>query len=94
MNTLTVRQINKMKHAIGFDGYRIKVRKPRTYNAYRNRYITDGSEPDWDDLVGKGLACRGDYGNNPMRDSKIYSLTQNGLAVLGRILDIQITEGD
>lgn len=49
---LSLRQIEKMKHAIGFS--REKIKRNR-YGAYRNRFVVSNSDKDWEELVSSDM---------------------------------------
>lgn len=62
-------QLSYMKHALGLD----YENRP-----YRNRFFTDESDPNWNDLVGKGLAVKGT--KHPNNDENVYFwLTKSGV---------------
>lgn len=83
---LTIKQIENMKHAIGFDLTKIKRGK---YSAYRNYFTTSGLDKSWDDLVNKGYAQVGNFGKG-----KWYSVSQDGIKALETIYEVNITEVD
>jgi hypothetical protein len=55
---LSLCQIEKMQHAIGFDRRNIKSMR---YKAYRNRYIVSHLDNDWEELISIGYAIRKDF---------------------------------
>lgn len=55
---LSLCQIEKMKHAIGFS--REKIKRNR-YNAYRNRFVASNSDKDWEELVSIGYAEKREF---------------------------------
>jgi len=91
MDTLTVEQIDNMKHAIGFDQKKVKRGK---HGAYRNYYTTCKPHDGWETLVETGYAIKFPFsrgvGENPM----MYSVSKNGMEALEKILGIKITEVD
>ena len=46
---ITASQVAKMRHALGLD---------RAASYYRNRYTVDQIQPEWEDLISKGLAFK------------------------------------
>lgn len=91
---VTAVQIDDMKHCIGLKHDNVTGTKHRKYSVYRNYFTTAGDDPDWDNLVGQGLATKHDFprgcGDNP----KAYCVSKEGLELLNRIMDINITEAD
>ncbi|GKU79811.1 hypothetical protein [Paenibacillus sp. L3-i20] len=85
--TITLNQIDEMKHCIGYDKKHVKRGK---YRAYRN-YFNNGDEqcPSWEELVSKGYAKQ-----FKQFDAIIYCLTDAGKLLLEKILDVKITEMD
>lgn len=71
LSALTEMQINKMKHAIGFDSFT---------PFYRNYYQVH-DDADWNDLVGKGLSVKG---NQNMMN--YYSLNDYGKEVISTLI--------
>jgi hypothetical protein len=84
--TLNAEQIDDMKHSIGFEWR--KVRKG-VYEAYRNYYTTCGNNASWDKLVEQGLAVKRDFPQG-LADSKIYFVSEAGIAFLEKMLSITI----
>lgn len=82
---LSLRQINIMKHAIGFNRYSIKKGR---YEAYRNRYITN-SDKDWDELIEIGFADKRVY---DLEETVMYFVTENGMKYLGMLFECMIIE--
>lgn len=84
--SLSLEQIDNMKHAVGFK--HSKVRRGK-YFAYRNYYTTSGNDASWDDLVNQGIAT-----NRPLYNGQglIYFLSDRGMAVLSKILGLTISE--
>lgn len=89
--TITAKQIDHMKLCIGFSACRVKQGK---YEAYRNRFITYYDNLNWDDLVAKGLAKKQPFRNGAGENPQLYYLSEEGLRVLGDLLDVKITEMD
>lgn len=56
LNMITVKQIDDMKHAIGFDKSRTTGIKHRKMYAYRNYYMSYKKMEDWEKLVYLKLA--------------------------------------
>lgn len=77
--SLTISQINKMKHAIGYEKSYVKRGK---YIAYRNYYACGAENRDFDYLVFWGLA----YESSPY----YFHITKLGAEILGGILGIKI----
>lgn len=88
---LSTKQVEDMKHCIGFDGKRVQRRK---YEAYRNYYTTPNNNSSWDGIVRAGLANSepfpGGVGDNP----QMYSLNEKGFKFLSDLLECKIVEGD
>lgn len=85
---LSFRQIDIMKHAIGFS--RDKVKKNR-YVAYRNRYVTSATDKDWEDLVFVGYATKREF---EIEKQIGYYVSSEGLKFLGCLFDCIITESE
>lgn len=86
---LNTDQIKKMKQAICYD--RTKVRKGVFY-AWHNCYDAGKqTDPDWEDLFRKKVAF-GWMKGMPRNYGYLYSLTEDGIRILGEILDITIIE--
>lgn len=89
---VSMSQINKMKHCIGFTNDKVKGRKYRKYEYYRNYYTTDDINEELNDLVTQGLMNRKEYkmgcGNNPT----LYYMTDEGITFLSDITDVEIIE--
>ena len=84
---ITEKQLGYMKHAIGYERKAVKRGK---YNAYRNRFITNDLDGNWQKLVENGFAegapFNGGGGDNP----RIYWVTEKGYTLLERILEVKI----
>lgn len=85
---LSFRQIDLMKHAIGFDIS--KISKGR-YEAYRNRYLVSKPDKDWEELVSVGYATRRDF---EIEKQIGYYVSMLGMKYLGAILGCGIKETD
>lgn len=86
-------QINKMKHAIGFQKDRIKGRKHLKYEAFRNHYVTREGCHGFDklvDLVDKGLMTMRQDGSL----GYIFHVSKDGFNYLSEITGVTITELD
>lgn len=86
---VTLKQINNMKHAIGFDRKKVKRGK---YQAYRNYYTTSDNNPSWDELVGLGLAERRPFENGIGDNPQCYFVAKKGIELLEKLLECKITE--
>lgn len=89
--TITLHQLDLMKHAIGLDQAKPKRGK---YTAYRNYYCSSGTNTDWDTLVSCGLATFrvGDPAIHP--SSVFYHVSEAGMRLIGSVLGFKIVEGD
>lgn len=83
---LSFRQIDLMKHAIGFDIS--KIRKGR-YEAYRNRYVASKPDKDWEELVSVGYATKREF---EIEKQIGYYVSELGMKYLGVILGCIIKE--
>lgn len=84
---INVEQIENMKHTIGFNQIKVKDNK---YLAWRNYFITDNDNEEWDKLVIQGLAVKRDFklGNGP--NPQCYSVSKEGFKFLENKLNIKI----
>lgn len=82
---LSLRQIQIMKHAIGFD--RNRIRKGR-YEAYRNRYITN-CDKDWEELIEIGFANKKTF---DLEKTVMYFVTETGMKYLEMLFECMIIE--
>jgi len=89
INNVALRQINNMKHCIGFNGDKVKRRK---YVAYRNYYTTSDNSPSWDELVDLELAVKRPLKNGIGGNPQCYFVTKKGIELLERLLECKITE--
>ncbi len=83
---LSLRQIEKMEHAIGFSRDKIKKNK---YKAYRNWYIVNQPDKDWEELAFIG------YANKRLLDIEkqiVYHVSELGMKYLGILLGCIIME--
>ena len=56
---ITYKQIDDMKHALGFDKRKVRGTKHRRYEPYRNYFYTGECDvPDWEQLVSIGFATK------------------------------------
>lgn len=83
---LSLRQIEKMEYAIGFE--RGKVKRNR-YEFYRNRYIVNHPDDDWEELVSIGYANRRLF---DIEKQIVYYVSELGMKYLGVLLGCIITE--
>lgn len=83
---LSLRQIEKMEHAIGFE--RGKVKRNR-YEFYRNWYIVNHPDDDWEELVFIGYADRRLL---DIEKQIVYYVSELGMKYLGVLLGCIITE--
>lgn len=88
---VNLQQLDLMKHAIGLE--RAKVKRGK-YNAYRNYFSTHDKCSDyaeWEQLVKLELATK----REPDKQGVIYYfVSEKGIELLARILEIRIVEGD
>lgn len=89
INNITLKQIENMKHCIGFDGARVKRRK---YIAFRNYYTTADNDVSWDELVNLELATKRAFGSGVGINPKCYCVSKNGFELLERLLECKIVE--
>ena len=86
---ITVKQIDCMKHALGYDKSKVKR---KAYKAYRNYFTTSNPSDIWQKLIDLGLAEGKPFENGIGDEPMIYFVTDEGLAFLGDLLGIKITE--
>ena len=84
---LSLRQIEKMEHAIGFS--REKIKRNR-YEAYRNRFVVNNSDKDWEELVSIGYAEKREF---EIEKQIVYYVSELGIKYLGVLLGCIIIEG-
>ncbi len=84
---IDIKQIENMKHCIGFNQNKVKNNK---YLAWRNYFTTHDHEESWDNLVVQGLAVKRNFtmgvGDNP----QCYSVSKNGFKFLEENLCLKI----
>lgn len=85
---LSLRQIEKMEHAIGFGYENMKKRK---YCAYRNRYIVSKPDNDWEELVAVGYATKREF---EIEKQIAYYVSELGMKYLGVLFGCIITESE
>lgn len=83
---LSLCQIEKMKHAIGFS--REKIKRNR-YNAYRNRFVASNSDKDWEELVSIGYAEKREF---EIEKQIGYYVSELGMKYLGVLFGCIIIE--
>lgn len=83
---LSISQIQKMQHAIGFSPM---LRQSR-YKAYRNRYIVSKPDDDWEELVIIGYATKRKF---EIEKQIAYYVSDLGMKYLGVLFGCIITEG-
>lgn len=83
---LTLRQIELMEHAIGFDSGKIKRKR---YEAYRNRYVVSEPNNDWEELVRIGYATKREF---KIEKQIVYYVSERGMKYLGVLFGCVITE--
>jgi hypothetical protein len=82
--TLSIEQIGNMKHAIGFQEWRVKN---GAYEAYRNFFALREPSESWEQLVSNGYASK--Y-NSIVTDEIVYRLSAKGLTTLEKILSVRL----
>ena len=83
----TLKQINMMKHCIGFENSRVTGTKYRKMKAYRDYYQTDGNNALLDDLVQQGLMHKREISSKCI----YYYMTIEGLKFLSDLTSIDIS---
>lgn len=76
VSKLTSEQVELMKHAYGFDSMQ---------PGFRNHFVANNPQQDWEDLVEKGLASSRPYNQSDI----IYHLTELGQTVIRSLLPVQ-----
>lgn len=79
---VTYKQIDHMKHTIGFDPRKVTGTKHRKYVPYRNYYCTSCPDPELDDLVRLGFMEKS--------SEKYYHVTADGRIFLERVTGVKI----
>lgn len=82
---LSIRQIEIMQHAIGFNPRDVRDR----YEAYRNRYIVNHPDEDWEELVSVGYATKREF---EIEKQIGYYVSDLGMKYLGSLFGCIITE--
>lgn len=85
---LSLRQIEIMQRAIGFDPMRIKRYR---YEACRNSYIVSKPDNDWEELVSFGYATRRDF---EIEKQIGYYVSELGIRYLGLLFGCLIRVTD
>lgn len=82
---VTFKQIDDMKHALGFDNRKVTGTKHRRYIPYRNRFYAGGKDvEDWKTLVELGLAKEFSIDN--------FCVTDDGKFFLERVTGIKFED--
>ena len=89
---ITLKQIENMKHCIGFRPDRVKGRKYRKYVVFRNYYTTSDINLSWENLVEFGYATKRKHDNGVGGNPQVYFVTRKGMDALEKILETQILE--
>ena len=77
---VTFKQIDDMKHALGFSNKKVTGTKYRKYTPYRNRFYAGGKDiEDWKNLVLLELAEE--------HSENIFSVTEDGMFFLKELLE-------
>lgn len=82
--SITIEQLDNMKHALGYKRDKVKRGK---YEAYRNYYATPTIDESWQQLVDKGYAICG-----KVNKYVLYSVSAKGKELLECLLDIKIVD--
>jgi hypothetical protein len=84
---ISIRQIDDMKHCIGFNQNKVKSNK---YYAWRNYFITTNHDESWDNLVISGLAVKRDFKMGAGPNPQCYSISKDGFKFLEENLGVKI----
>jgi hypothetical protein len=84
---ISIRQIDDMKHYIGFNENKVKSDK---YYAWRNYFTSSDHDESWDNLVINGLAVKRDFKLDSGRNPQCYSVSREGFKFLENQLNIKI----
>lgn len=84
---LNDRQVHIMRHAIGLYDYE-PLPKPRIYKCFRNRFMTDKPDADWQALVDCGFATERTEGEKEYW----YFVTRAGMNYLEYLLGVRIID--
>lgn len=80
---VTYKQIDDMKHAIGFDNRKVRGTKHRRYEPYRNYFNAGGRDvEDWEQLVSLGFATKS--------RENWYHVSVDGRLFLKRVTGVEI----
>ncbi len=83
LQNVTYKQIDDMKHTIGFDNSKVRGTKYRRYEPYRNFFYAGPADiPDLDKLVELGLMTKS-------KDS-VYHVNDDGKKFLQRVTGVEI----
>lgn len=82
LGSISVSQIDDMKHAVGYRADRVKDGK---YCAFRNFFAVNKEQPEWEELVIRGLATKRKQFNET-----VYHVSDEGFKLLSTVLDVQI----
>lgn len=86
---ISTKQIENMKHCIGFDRKKVKRGK---YEAYRNYYTTPDNDLYWDGLMDMGLAHKRYYSDGVGDNPQCYWLSDKGFEFISRLLEVKISK--
>lgn len=89
--SITVNQIDLMKHCIGLDNSKPTGVKCRKYAAYRNYFTDSQDNKEWDNLVIQELAIKRDQSIHNGTVHKYYKVSQKGKELLQYLLELNIT---
>jgi len=91
----STKQLELMKHTIGYSSDKIKGRKNRKYEAFRNHFVISETSDSFDilnELVDLKLMNRR---IDPFCENRyIFHVTDFGMEYMQTILDVAITEVD
>ena len=90
--TVTSKQVDYMKHCIGFDKNNIRGAKNRKMESYRNYFITSDDDKEFDKLVDQGLMIKKDFRHGIGDNPKAYIVSEEGFKFLSKLTEIEITE--
>lgn len=82
LSSVSMSQIDDMKHAVGYRADRVKDGK---YYAFRNFFAVNKEQPEWEDLVIRGLATKRKQFNET-----VYHVTGEGFKLLSSVLEVQV----
>ena len=78
--SVTINQLDNMKHAIGYKRDSVKRGK---YRSYRNYYASGATDESWEHLINQGYATGG---------NGYYHVSEKGFELIENILDIKIVD--